>query len=118
MPLQASQEKPGFWVWRASGALKRRELATAQAELVKSLPPAGMVKSFIILENFTGWQRGEDWGDVSFFFEHGDKIEKIAIVGDPRWESQVLVFAGAGLRRAPVKFFRTGQEQEARAWLG
>lgn len=117
MPLQASQEKPGLWVWRVSGALKKQELATAQAELVKSLTPAGKAKSFIILENFAGWQRGEDWGDVSFYFEHSDQVEKIAIVGDPKWEGEALMFVGAGLRRAPVKYFPTGHEQEARLWI-
>jgi hypothetical protein len=32
-------------------------------------------------------------------------------------EAQFLMFVGAGVRRAPVKFFPAGQETKARAWL-
>ena len=48
---------------------------------------------------------------------HGNEIAKIAIVGDGRWEPEGLAFAGAGFRRAPVKFFPSDQQTEARAWL-
>jgi hypothetical protein len=46
------------------------------------------------------------------------QIEKIAIVADPKWEIETLAFAGAGFRRAPVKFFSANQLALARAWLG
>ena len=58
-----------------------------------------------ILENFEGWERGADWNDLDFQHSHGNEIAKIAIVGEPRWEPRSAVFAGAGFRRAPVKFF-------------
>ena len=48
---------------------------------------------------------------------HGNEIAKIAIVGEPRWEPEALAFAGAGFRRAPVKFFPSDQQARARAWL-
>ena len=48
---------------------------------------------------------------------HGSEIARIAIVGDPKWEAQALAFAGAGFRKAPVKFFPNEQEAAARAWL-
>ena len=48
---------------------------------------------------------------------HGDKIVRIAIVADPRWEPHALAFAGAGVRAAPVKFFRPNELATARAWL-
>ena len=57
------------------------------------------------------------WGDTDFFFSHRNDFEKIAVVGNPRWEAQVLAFTGAGLRKGPVKFFPETGESEARAWL-
>jgi SpoIIAA-like len=48
---------------------------------------------------------------------HGGEIAKIAIVADPRWEVQALAFAGAGVRRAPVRFFPLEELAAARAWL-
>jgi hypothetical protein len=70
-----------------------------------------------ILENFEGWEKGADWNDLDFQLSHGNEIAKIAIVGEPRWEPDALAFAGAGFRRAPVKFFPASQIAEARAWL-
>jgi hypothetical protein len=48
---------------------------------------------------------------------HGGKISKIAIVAEPRWEALALAFAGAGVRRAPVKFFPPNEPEQARSWL-
>ncbi len=80
-------------------------------------PPAGTVKLLVLLESFTGWERGAAWDDTEFFFSHLNDIEKIAVVGNPRWEAEVLAFTGAGLRQGPVKFFPETGESEARAWL-
>jgi hypothetical protein len=55
---------------------------------------------------------------MNFFETHGDRINKIAIVADPLWETDLLMFAGAGFRRSPVKFFPAGRVIQARAWLG
>ena len=71
----------------------------------------------VIGEKFEGWERGADWNDLDFMISHGGEIAKIAIVAEPRWEVQALAFAGAGVRRAPVKFFPPDELAAARAWL-
>jgi hypothetical protein len=48
---------------------------------------------------------------------HGGEISKIAIVAEPRWEALALAFAGAGVRRAPVKFFPPHELEQSRSWL-
>lgn len=42
---------------------------------------AGKVKVLIQLENFAGWEPGDQWGDVSFFFRHDHDIERIQRFG-------------------------------------
>jgi hypothetical protein len=84
---------------------------------VQHLAAAGPIKLLVLLENFTGWERAAAWDDTDFFFSHRNDIEKIAVVGNPRWEAEVLAFSGAGLRKGPVKFFPETGESEARAWL-
>ena len=84
----------------------------------RAAPPSiGPARILAILEDFTGWEQGADWNDLDFQLTHGNEIGKIAIVGDPRWEPQALAFAGAGFRRAPVKFFPSSQLEEARTWI-
>jgi hypothetical protein len=117
MGVTVQQESGNVWTLRITGALRKAELDTVQASAAKLLGAAAKAKVLIVAEEFSGWERGADWGDMTFFLEHGDQIEKIAIVADQKWEAQFLMFAGAGFRRAPVKFFPENQLAEARAWL-
>ena len=112
------QERNGIWVMQISGALSKEELDAVQAAVIKALGANEEVKLLVMIaEDFAGWVGGEIWGDTTFFVEHGDRIVKIAIVGDSKWETEVLMFTGAGLRRAPVRYFTRNQLPEAHAWL-
>ena len=117
MGATIQQEAGGLRVLRITGLLRKSELDAALAAEAKQWEPATRVRVLIIVEDFKGWERGADWGDTSFLFTHDDQIEKIAIVADPRWEAETLMFAAAGIRRAPVKFFPSDQHALARAWL-
>jgi hypothetical protein len=117
MSANLEQDPDQLLVLRVSGELKKSELDAVQSDFVQKIAGPGTVKFLVLLENFTGWERNEAWGDTDFFFSHRNDFEKIAVVGDPRWEAQILAFAGAGLRKGPVKFFPEPAESEARAWL-
>lgn len=113
------QDDRGIWVLRVAGALRKEELDDAQAAFIEALGPDDDGKVLVMVaDDFCGWVGGEVWGDMTFFVEHGDRIEKIAIVGDPKWETRMMMFTGAGLRRSAVKYFTGNQLAEAYAWLG
>ena len=119
MGATIQKDNRGIWVIRVSGALRKEEMDAAQAAFIKALGPHDDGKVLVMIaEDFCGWVGGEVWSDMTFFVEHGDRVEKIAIVGDPKWESRMLMFTGAGFRRAPVKYFTENQLSEAYAWLG
>jgi len=95
------QPQADVYVMRITGLLKKSELDVLQAsavEILEANPPL-RVKLLILVEEFEGWERNPDWGDMSFYAEHGDKIAKIAIVGNPKWETEFKMFTGAGFRR-------------------
>ena len=117
MSANLEQSNDRLLVLRVGGELKKSELDAAKSEFVEKIAGAGTVKLLVLLENFTGWERGEQWGDTDFFFSRRNDFQKIAAVGNPRWEAQVLAFTGAGLRKGPVKFFPETGESEARSWL-
>lgn len=117
MGLTIKQEGADIGVMEVTGLLKKSEMDAVQAEAAKKLAPSAAVKLMIILKDFEGWDSQGDWGDLTFYSEHGDKIIKIAIVGDPKWETEFKMFVGAGFRLAPVKFFPSSQLAQARAWL-
>jgi hypothetical protein len=118
MPAEMNYEDTGLWVLRISGILKRSEFGAEQEALAAHIDTGSKPCLLVILENFKGWERGADWNDLDFLFSHADRISRIAIVAEPRWETLTLAFAGAGVRRAPVKFFPPNELEQARTWLG
>ena len=75
------------------------------------------VKLLVLAEDFTGWGKEGDWGDLTFFHEFDPNIEKIAVVAEANWKDEMLMYLGTGRRQAQVKFFFYDQEREARDWL-
>lgn len=77
----------------------------------------GKVDALVILEAFEGWERRDDWGDVSFMMGQGRHIEKMVIVGDEKWQDDALAFTAKGFRATAIEFFTTSRVSEARTWL-
>ncbi len=117
MGVTIEREKGNLIVLRIRGLLRKSEWDAVLPTEARQWGPTTRVKVLVILEDFKGWERGADWGDITFFDTYGDQIDKIAIVADAKWEAEILAFAGAGFRRAPVKFFPVSQLTLARAWL-
>lgn len=119
MPIALSHAGDNVFRVELQGALRKADLDRCQAELAAEMQRLGPVRLLFVLDGFEGWEPGDNWRDLSFYAQHGDRIERIAIVGDERWRSEALMFAGADLRRAPVEFFAGSPAltDEARVWL-
>jgi hypothetical protein len=68
-------------------------------------------------ENFEGWEEKGDWADLSFMMKYDPEIERIAIVGEKKWEDLVIAFTGKGMRSGQVEYFLPDQINLARAWI-
>jgi hypothetical protein len=102
---------------QVSGVLKRADMAEVESELARRIDAGECPRVLVQLENFGGWQKGEDWNNFDFMFSYGDKIARIAICGAGDRQPEVKAFTGAGLRPTPVKFFPPEETEAARAWL-
>lgn len=101
-----------------SGLLTWAEFQTFLAQVeTENVFSNGKIKLLLLLDEFAGWEPGEEWGDVSFFFKHDPDIEKIAVVGESRWRDEMQMFLFADYRQAEVKFFAETDLEPARAWL-
>ncbi|MDR3405009.1 MAG: STAS/SEC14 domain-containing protein [Chthoniobacter sp.] len=117
MAAKIQRESKNFYVLHLSGVVKHLEFSSERSILEREIDAGAQPRILAILENFEGWERGVGWNDLDFQLSHGGEIQRIAIVAEPRWEPQALAFAGAGFRNAPVRFFPSGQDAQARAWL-
>lgn len=117
MPIVMHHERDNIYRVEIRGTLRKRELDECQEALAGEMARSGPVKLLFMLLGFEGWEQQAAWNDLTFYVKYGDTIERIAIVGDERWRSQTLMFAGADLRKAPVEFFSENAAADARAWL-
>ena len=117
MPTTIELQPNNIYALRLTGILKGSQFAEAQAAVGGAISAGIKPRILVILDGFEGWERGTDWNDLDFMFNQGAAIEKIAVVGTPEWEARLLAFAGAGFRKAPVKFFQPDQLDQARSWL-
>jgi len=101
-----------------SGELGKSEVTQMQAAAVDAMRRFGKISALFVLDNFRGWKREPDWGDVTFMTEHDQEITKIAVVGEEQWRDLVFAFLAKGFRQAEVEYFLPGDLAKARAWLG
>jgi hypothetical protein len=119
MPASIVHESDNVYRLEVSGLLTKSDLDRAQDVLTADIGniPDGKVRVLVVLDQFHGWDDLGNWSDLTFFARYGDRIERIAIVGDPRWRDHALMFAAADLRRGPVEYFAADAMPAARSWL-
>ena len=107
----------GVLTTRLLGKVKFAEVVAMQKLAGEILRQEGRARFLNLLENFEGLEQAGEWGDISFQMEFDEHVEKIAIVGDRKWESTALMFTGKGVRRMPIEFFESADLAKARAWV-
>jgi len=101
---------------KVSGTLTQPELANMQSAAAGILASGGKWRVLVLTENFQGWERGGTWDDFSLS-AHDGSIERMAIVGERKWEEMTLLFTAKGLRAFPIEYFEPAQLSAARNWL-
>ncbi len=117
MVADISAFESGVLTVKLSGQLTESVLADIQDAAAEIIQEHGRVRVLVSAEAFTGWGRDGSWDDFSFQEKYDPYIEKMAIVGDPRWKDLALVFSNQGLRRFPIEYFLSSDLLRARAWL-
>lgn len=76
----------------------------------------GKVRILFVMRDFHGWEMSALWEDVKFDLKHFKDIERLAIVGESKWEKGMAVFCKP-FTTASIQYFDAPQIDEARAWL-
>jgi hypothetical protein len=117
MSISLHHERDNVFRVEMSGTLRKKEFESCETELAEQMRSTGPVRLLFVLKDFVGWENQAAWNDLTFYVKHGGQIERIAIVAEEQWRNQALLFAAAGLRRAPVEFFPQDNLAQARTWL-
>ena len=117
MSVTFTKESDDLFVINVQGILTFEDLKEVENKASEGIGRSGKVKLLVLAEEFTGWGKEGDWGDLTFMHEYDPYIEKIAVVAEANWKDQMLMYLGAGRRQAQVKFFFYDEEKDARDWL-
>lgn len=74
------------------------------------------IRLMVELHDFKGWTAGALWEDTKFAARHFNDIERLAIVGDARWERNMTAFIKP-FTTATVRYFDLQYADQARDWI-
>lgn len=76
----------------------------------------GKLRVLFEMADFHGWEMGALWQDIKFDMTHFTKIERLAIVGDKKWEKGMSEFCKP-FSGAKIQYFDQTAIDPARAWI-
>ncbi len=117
MSVSFTRESEDLFVVSVEGVLTFNELIECQNSVSTAIDRSRKIKMLLLAENFSGWAKEGDWGNLEFMLEHDPYIQSIAVVTSEKWKDWLLTFLLAGMRKASVESFLTGEEEKARDWL-
>ena len=76
----------------------------------------GKVRILFVMHDFHGWDAGALWEDIKFDVKHFSHIERLAIVGETKWEKAMSLFCRP-FTTASIKYFDHTDLEKAREWI-
>jgi len=101
---------------QVSGKLVHEDYQRFVPEFDRLLQQHGKLRLLFEMVDFHGWTAGALWDDIKFDLRHYASIERVAMVGETRWEKGMSVFCRP-FTAAQVRYFDRAVISEARAWL-
>lgn len=117
MTIQLSEENGGKTLTvHVSGKLVEADYAQFVPEFERLVRQHGKMRVLFDMTDFHGWEASAMWEDTKFAIHHFNDIEKIAMVGEKKWQHGMAVFCKP-FTKAKVRYFDHADAAEARKWL-
>lgn len=117
MSIEVTNKTDNAVAIKINGQLEAPELATFQQAILSLVSGDKKWRVLLDLEDFGGWGGGEQWADVMVQLKFDPIVERMAIVGEPRWAETTTLFVGKGFRKFPIEYFDLAERARAEAWL-
>ncbi|MEZ5978672.1 MAG: STAS/SEC14 domain-containing protein [Planctomycetota bacterium] len=98
------------------GKLTRADYQNFAPFLERRIQEHGAISLLVVLHDFAGWTAGAMWEDVKFDASHYSDVERLAIVGESKWQRGLTAFSKP-FTGAEVKYFDAADEPAARVWV-
>ena len=77
----------------------------------------GKLQVLFDMTDFHGWTVGAMWEDTKFALHHFRDIERLAVVGEKKWQKGMATFCKP-FTKAVIKYFDHAEAAEAQKWVG
>lgn len=101
---------------RVAGKLTKESYEIFAPAIDQQIREHGKLRILFEMHDFHGWTAGAMWEDLKFDFKHWTDIERLAIVGESKWEKGMAIFCKP-FTSAKIQYFDHTKLAEAKAWL-
>jgi hypothetical protein len=117
MAVELHEEADGkVLILNLSGKLTKEDYAHFTPAVDGAVKAHGKIRLLVRMHGFHSWTLGAMWEDVKFDLHHFSHIERLALVGDRKWEAGMAVFCKP-FTTAEVQYFDESKAEEASAWV-
>lgn len=117
MSIQFNEEDNGkLLIVHVSGKLAKSDYERFLPETDRLIHEHGKISILFDMADLHGWEIGAMWEDMKFAVKHFSDIEKLAVVGEKKWQQAVTTFCKP-FTKATVRYFDRTDTSEARKWL-
>jgi hypothetical protein len=117
MAIQLNEEDGGkILVVQVSGKLTAADYAHFAPEFERLVRQHGKLRVLFDMTGFHGWEASALWEDIKFDAKHFADIERLAMVGEAKWQKGMAAFCKP-FTKATIQYFDHANAGEARKWL-
>ena len=102
--------------FKMSGKLHDQDYKSFVPLVDKAIAEQGKVRMLAQFHDFHGWDAKALWDDIKFSTTHCTKIERIALVGEKKWEEWMAKICKP-FTMAQIKYFNASEIESAWQWL-
>lgn len=99
-----------------TGKLSREDYDQFVSVIERLVKAHGKIRMLLEMHDFHGWTAGALWQDLKFDARHFKDIERLAMVGESKWQHGMAVFCKP-FTTAKIRYFDRADLDQARAWL-
>jgi hypothetical protein len=117
MAIQLNEQNSGqILEVRVTGKLHGEDYQHFVPAFERLVQQHGKIRVLFEMVDFHGWECSAMWEDIKFDLKHLKDIERLAMVGDKKWEHGMSVFCRP-FTSAAIRYFDHTAIEQARHWL-